>query len=313
MVKLNSRGIEMSFTWIFAIIVGISVFIFAFILISKIIDTGSMQSDAKVAKEVGVLLNPLETGFEEGKTSSFSIPTKSRIINKCYTEGNFGRQVINVRQFSFGKWSTTDVDVGFLNKYIFSNGTTEGKKFYVFAKPFDFPFKISDLIYLTSSNDEYCFVSAPEDIENELYNLNQANFFTEDCREDEDKIQVCFGGSGCDVNVLYDEGSGSVRKEHEETVYFETDALMYAAIFSNSETYECQVKRLMQRVDSLSQIYMGKIGFSASRGCNSNLNNDLVALRSLANGLGSSSGLNQIKTLSDDISEINNYAICSLW
>jgi len=142
MKKLNSRGIEMSFTWIFAIIVGISVLILAFILISKIIGIGTMQSDAKVAKEVGILLNPLETGFENAKTSSFSIPAESRIINKCYTEGNFGRQVIAISQFGFGKWSNTDVDVSFLNKYIFSNKTTEGRKFYVFSKPFNFPFKV---------------------------------------------------------------------------------------------------------------------------------------------------------------------------
>lgn len=312
MKKLNSRGIEMSFSWIFAIIVGIFVLALAFFLISKIIDTGNMQSDAQVAKQIGILLNPLETGFEEGKTSSFSIPAKSRIINKCYTEGNFGRQVIEVSQLSFGKWSSTDVDVGFSNKYIFSNKTTEGRKFYIFAKPFNFPFKISDLIYITSESDKYCFIDAPENIEAELSNLNQANFFTENCDDDNTKIKICFSGSSCDINVQYNEGSGSVLKDGE-TMYFETDALMYAAIFSNSELYECQVKRLMQRLDSLSQIYVDKIGFSASKGCDSNLNSKLMQLNSQAVGIGSSSGLNQIKHLSDDIEELNKYAICSLW
>ena len=312
MKKLNSRGIEMSFTWIFAIIVGISVLILAFILISKIIGIGTMQRDVKVAKEVGILLNPLETGFENAKTSSFSIPAESRIINKCYTEGNFGRQVIAISQFGFGKWSNTDVDVGFLNKYIFSNKTTEGRKFYVFAKPFNFPFKVTDLIYITSASDEYCFIGAPENIEDELSNMNQANFFTEDCRDNERKIKVCFLGSDCDIVVRYDEGSGSVLKDGE-TMYFENDALMYAAIFSNSAIYECQLKRLMKRLDSLSQIYMDKIGFSASKGCDSNLNPKLIQLNSYANSLSSSGNLGQIKTLTEEIDELNNYAICSLW
>jgi len=312
MKKFNSRGFEMSFTWIFAIIVGIFVLILAFILISKIIGVGNIHIDAKVAKEIGILLNPLETGFEEGKTSSFSIPGNSRIISKCYPDSRFGRQVVAVSQFNFNKWSDTDVDAGFSNKYIFANKTTEGRKFYVFAKPFDFPFKVTDLIYITSASDEYCFIGSPENIEDELSGMNQANFFTTDCREDEGIIKVCFAGSSCDINVKYDDGSGSVLKDGE-TMYFETDALMYAAIFSEFELYECQIKRLMQRLDSLSQLYMDKIVFSASKGCDSNLNPELIQLSSFASSLSSSNNLGQIKAIVDKAEQVNNRAGCSLW
>lgn len=310
MKKMNSKGIEMSFAWIFAIIVGIFIFVLAFILISKIFETGNQQSDARVAKEIGILLNPLETGFEEGKTSSFTIPTNSRIMNKCYLEGTFGRQIISVSQFSFGKWSNTDVDVGFSNKYIFSNNITEGKKFYIFSKPFDFPFKVSDVIYITSASDKYCFVDAPEDIEDELSKLGQDNIFLDDCEDDDEKIKVCFNGNSCEVNVRMN--SGSVLK-NGETMYFQTDALMYAAIFSESTLYECQLKRLMNRTKLLSELYIDKIGFSASRGCNSNLGPQLNILNALAAGFGRSSELASIKTMADNIESKNNQAVCKLW
>ena len=70
-------------------------------------------------------------------------------------------------QKDFNKWGDVSVDVGFENKYIFSDREVEGKKFYVFSKPFEFPFKVTDLIYMTSSLKKYCFVNAPEDIEEE--------------------------------------------------------------------------------------------------------------------------------------------------
>lgn len=310
MEKLNSKGIEMSFTWIFAIIVGIFVLVFAFILISKIVDTGSRQSDAKVAKEIGILLNPLETGFEDGKTASFTIPANSRIVNRCYPDGNFGRQVIAVSQFSFGKWSNSDIEVGFSNKYIFSNNITEGKTFYIFSKPFNLPFKVSDLIYITSEKDKYCFIDAPEDVEDELSKLNQRNIFVEDCEDDDEKIKVCFNSNGCDVDVRYE--SGTVFKNNE-AMYFQTDALMYAAIFSDPWLYECQVQRLMNRAELLSELYIDKLGFSASRGCDSNLNSQLILLSSLTSRFNRSSELASIKTLANNIEDVNNAAVCSLW
>jgi len=47
---------------------------------------------------------------------------------------------------------------------------------------------------------------------------------------------------------------------------------MYAAIFSDKGNYECQVKRLMQRVAKLALLYEDKANFVSKRGCNSNLN-----------------------------------------
>src|SRR3989344_2803023 len=59
-------------------------------------------------------------------------------------------------------------------------------KFYIFSKPFEFPFKVSDLIYLTSENEKYCFDNAPENIAEEILQLNQGNLAA-NCSKVDDK------------------------------------------------------------------------------------------------------------------------------
>jgi len=306
---MNKRAaLQISFAWLFAIIVGAVILFLAVFASIKLIGTEQTAQDAKMGKEIGVLLNPLETGFESGKTTSLTLLTETRIYGKCNNQGNFGRQIIQISQKSFNKWTETDIDVGFSNKYIFSDDYVEGKKFYVFSKPFDFPFKITDLIYITSSLKDYCFVGAPEDIEEELESLGQENIFTKDCPEE--SVKVCFTEEDCDINVDYDRGYVSKRGDN---IYFEGDGLMYGAIFSDKEIYECQVKRLMQRIEQLTILYRDKANFVASKGCDSNLNQDLVQLNNLAKSFSNSNDLNNIAQLVKDMGDKNEVAQCRLW
>jgi hypothetical protein len=300
--------LQISFAWLFAIIVGGFILVLAIYTVIQIIDSENMVIDAKTGKEIGILLNPLETGFEEGKTSSFTVPVETRIFNECNDNGFFGKQLIRISQKSFKEWTETDVKVGFTNKYIFSEDFVEGKKFYVFSKPFEFPFKVADLIYISSSKDNYCFINPPEEIKEEILDLKPKNLFVENCSEN--SINVCFaGGSGCDIKVDYDNlkfvGKNNTR------MYFEGDALMYAAIFSSPENYECQIKRLMKRVSSLSQLYSDKAAFISSNGCNSNLN--LLSLINLANNLENSQEISLIVNDVEKIQKENDLAECKLW
>ncbi len=217
----NKRGyLQISFAWLFAIIIGGTILFLAIFLSTKLIRTEQTSISAQTGKEIGVLLNPLETSFEVWKTTSLSLPTETRIYNKCNDNGIFGRQIIQISQKSFNKWTETDIDVGFSNKYIFSEEYVEGKNFYIFSKPFKFPFKVSDLIYMTSSSEKYCFIDAPEDIEEEISILNQGNLLVEDC-ENSNSIKVCFDEDNCDINVA--SYSQYVEKDGER-LYFEGDA-----------------------------------------------------------------------------------------
>jgi len=300
----RTRGyLQISFTWLFAIIAGAFILFLAIFMTSKLIGTEQMTQDARTGKEIGVLLNPVEMGFESAKSTSITMPVETRITARCENDDKFGEQIINLSQKSFGKWTETNTEVRFPNKYIFSENP-EGKTFYIFAKPFELGFKVADLIYMTSSEKEYCFKDAPENIKDEIEFLNQENLVT-DCQDD--SIKICFSGS-CDIEVNYP--SKYVRKEGSR-MDFSDDALMYAAIFSDSENYECQVKRLMQRVANLALLYKDKANFISIRGCNSNLN--LLGLESAARSLNSSANLNLVNSVSEDINDKNKFAECRLW
>jgi len=310
---MNSRAfLEIPFAWLFSIIVGVFILSLAIYGVVKFSQTEEETLDAKTGKEIGILLNPLETSFQSAQSSPLSFPVETRVYNKCNDKPEFGRQIIQVSQKSFNKWTETDVNVGFSNKYIFSESPVEGKKFYVFSKPFDFPFKVADLIYMTSSDKEYCFSEAPENIRNEISMLNQKNLLTNSTGNCPDSsIEICFDGS-CDIKVDYDAGDyysyGSVEK-NGNTTHFEGDALMYAGIFADKEIYDCQVKRLMQRIEKLSLIYYDKALFISRTGCNSNLD-----LPKLSNEAGSFTGnLDLITDTVEDIKNKNDLAECKLW
>lgn len=305
-------AIGIPFAWLFAIIVGAFILFLAIFATVKITDTQRLELDASTAKEIGILLNPLETGFETGKSTSMILPSETRIYNRCEFNGGdaFGKQILRLSQKSLGEWSEPVLDISFGNKYIFSDGFEEGRKFYIFSKPFDFPYKVSDLIYITSSEKIYCFDegSTPSEIKNEISNLNQGNLFTEDCPRD--SIEVCFNGN-CDIEV--NRGSRYVDKSGER-MYFYSDALMYAAIFSEPEVYECQLKRVVKRTINLADIYIDKNQIVSAQGCASNLDSDLLGIKSSLTRFTTSTNLNQI--LINDIENLqskNDRAECKLW
>jgi len=306
----NKRGIEFSFTWIFAVIIGAFILVLAIYATTKIISTGETQTATVTAKEIGILLNPLETGFEEETTTSFSVNTDTRIYNDCDNIGEFGNQIIKTSQKSFGKWANSGIEIEFQNKYIFSGNYEEGKIFHVFSKSFDFPFKVADVIFLSSSDKKYCFFNAPTNIKGELEKLKQANLLT-DCTGDENAIKVCFDSAtstGCNVTVKYN--SGYVEKKGER-LYFETDALMYGAIFADKEVYECQTKRLMQRAENLGSIYNKKASLLEQKDCHSNI--DFSSFLTALENYKDSSNLGILFSVVNSMKNSNEVASCRLW
>ncbi len=297
--------LQISFGWLFAIIVGAFIIFLAIYGITKFKGTEQEALDVKAQEEIGILLNPLEMGFESATSTSFATASESRINNSCDDEGNFGKQLIGISQKSFNKWTETDLKAGFSNKYIFSNGVVEGKKFYVFSKPFEFPFKVSDLIYMTSSRETYCFANAPGDIKEEIENLNQTNLLIgEDCSG----ISVC-SSSNCDIRIY----SNYVKKGNDK-LYFSSDALMYAAIFSDPLVYECQLKRLMKRVEALSLIYSNKASFVEGKGCDSEIIGDLDLLNSHAGDFSYSEYLLRMISIVEGLENSNDRSgVCGLW
>lgn len=300
---------QISFKWLFAIIVGGFILFLSIYAATKLIGTGGEATSARTGAEIGVLLNPLETGFESSVVTLLSMPVDTRIHNECSSISVFGEQRIRLSQKNLNSWSETDVDISFRNKYLFSENPVEGKDFFIFSKPFEFPFKISDVIYITSSKQNYCFVDPPEDIRDELENLNQDNILLGDCSQSEGVINVCFNGGSVSCDITVNENLKSVEKRGER-VYYETDSLLYAAIFSDKDTYECQVKRLMNRAKQLSELYGEKSDLISTQ-CTSNVN--LLGFSSSINSYQDSSSLVFIKNSVEEIESQNRAAECRLW
>ncbi|MFH1801292.1 MAG: hypothetical protein ABH804_00445 [archaeon] len=306
---MRKKGfIQIPFGWLFAILVGAVILFIAVYGITKLISTEEETQALKTGIEIGILLNPLETSFQTAQSLSVTIPAETRIYSGCSVENIFGRQLIQISQRSLGKWTKKSESVGFSNKYIFSESPAEGKKFHLFSKPFEFPFKVADLIYLTSSSEKYCFKNAPEDIKDEISRLSQENFMVENCQGEQ--VNICFeDGANCDVNVKRNLG---YLEKGGERMYFEVDALMYAGIFSPKEIYECQLKRLMQRTEQLAVIYDEKASFILQTAeCESNLN--LEDLISSARNFKDSTDISSVKIIADEIQKKNDLAGCKLW
>jgi len=304
----NKKGIEMTFPWLFALIAGIIILFLAIFMVTKIVKTDSSALDAATAKKIGVLLNPLETGFEEGRTTSFTLSSPTRIFATCNTNNIFGKQIIQVSQKSLGKWSDKGLEVIFPNKYIFTREPIEGKTFNLFSKPFYFPFKVSDLIYITTSKETHCFEDPTEDIAEELIALNVKNIKIGNCSES--NINICFSGN-CEIRI--NQGERDYVEKQDQRLYFHNNSLMYAAIFADKEIYECQVKRLMKRTQNLARLYKEKSVFVSQKGCNSGLDSDLAVLINKIGDYEDSEDLKEIVRFMETLKNRNENTECRLW
>ncbi len=305
----NKAQLDISFAWIFAIIVGAAILGFAIYLAANIINQGQTTIDAKTAKEIGVLLNPLQLGLEDFKSTKMSFASNTRVYNDCNLVGDFGNQKVMVSQMSFGKWTDTGMDYSQPNIYIYSNETMEGSNFNVFAEQFKFPFKVADLIYMIPEGREYCFVNAPSNVNESITRFNLKNLVL-NCTSN--SIRVCFESSvDCDIQVKYNQGE--ITKK-DGTVYFSDDSLMYAGIFSDKFTYECQLKRLMKKTAILSKLYQDKSTLISRAGCNSNVEADLSSFKTSLIGIKDSSNLFSLSQMAKSIGEKNDANIdCKLW
>jgi len=317
MIK-NKRAFEFSFSWLFAIIMGAVIIFLAIYAANKFIGTERAKQDTELGKELGIILLPIETGLETAKTSKISFPFETRLYNDCISSNVFGSQKISTATKSGigNAWEKPGLASTFYNKYIFSEKILEGKDYFVFSKPFEMPFKIASLIYLWPKDEQFCFIAPPNEIQEEITDLQLENIFIDNCPPKAKK--VCFTGSGCDIDVTLlgssSEIKGSLKRKYSNKVYFETTALFYGAIFADPEIYECQVKRLMKRASELSLIYYAKSTLLSPKGCSSNLESSLVSYANQTFSINNSLDLiSYISQDSDSLRRRNNDLDCKLF
>ncbi|MBU2576794.1 MAG: hypothetical protein KKF50_03660 [Nanoarchaeota archaeon] len=311
----NKRG-QFNFVWLFAIVAGAAVLVLAIYGATKAGDTMRFQTDTEIAKSLAIITDPLQAGFAEGSFGKIIFRQETRINNVCL-DGKFGRHKISVStRLNIGQeWNIPGEEVPVHNKYIFSSERSTGKEYYVFSKPFEFPYKVADLTMMIP--EEYCLVNAPEEIAEEI-NFNVKNIQVENCSE-KGMINVCFGsGNNCDITVygactsgcdsVYD--MGTVEKFGSTMKY--VGNLMWAAIFSEKEIYECNVNRLMYRTGKIAEGFADKADLMDARGCNTNLKPDLVMWAGQTTGAGVEN-LMSLNSIAETLGNKNDREDCGIW
>lgn len=305
-ISFRKKGfLDLPFSWIFALIVGAIILFGAIYFATRASNVANTASSAQAGASLVNLLSPLENGVGSANMITITLPLNSRIDHQCSSFGNFGKDTLSVDQLINGKWGGTGVSISSQNKYIFSPVFFQGKTFNVFSEPFNLPFNVADLMYMTNAQTKYCFVNMPLSSETALMNLNQNNFEFSTCSGNATKI--CFNSnSNCDINV--NTNAGTVEKSGS-IMYFEGDALMYAAIFSDKSIYECELGRLMKRTSSLTDIYLEKATILQKEGCIPQTN--FAGFQNSLNGYNSSE---DIFTVSNYANQLENGGYqCNLW
>ncbi len=315
MKRAHKRG-QFSFVWIFAILAGGAILALAIWGAVRTGDTLRYSSDTTSAKSISILTDPMQAGFADGAFGKIVFQRETKLNNICFA-GGFGKDGLSIATKSDvgKKWNLPGGVISVHNKYIFSKEQNIGKEYYVFSKPFNFPYKVSDLIFLMSG--KYCFINTPSSIHDEISGLGVKNIVFGNCSSDDER--VCFGGGAdCDTivygscsgdcNSIYDEGV--VSKKNGDMKY--VGNLMWAAIFSDKDVYDCNVKRLLFRTKKIAEIYSQKANLMNARNCGTNLGGDLALWTAMTSNA-TSADLVSLKTVSTELQKKNDGELCGLW
>lgn len=305
----NKKAIEMGFNWLFAIIAGGFILFIAIFAAGRVITTGSSYGNTLTANNFVNIIETWEAGLATGlKPPELLFNTKTKLYFSCNEKDNlpFGMQRVSSSEVGMDKKYTGRGEaIAIKNKYIFTENQLEGKTFYPFSFGFYMPFKIADIIVFSDRN--YCFYDAPARFKEELTQLKMNNIVFPNKTSECDGVKVCFSsGKECDISVST---QGKYVLKEGKKLYYEGN-LLYAAIFSSPEIYNCNINRIVAKFNQLSSIYLEKIDVIEAKKCSSNVKNKLYQMKIMSDTF-TSSGAGNIRNLfglSDEIDSINNQA-----
>lgn len=325
----NKKAFDMPFGNLFAIIAGVTILILAIYATTQLIIPSAKYSQySEAAAQLSSDLNPIVNGISSAYSSKINFQKNTRIYLTCSTWGQyspiFGKQTISFAEESsiLKKWTEPGAEISRYNKYIFSENLSEGKTYYIFSKPFYAGFRVDDLVMTTFDN--YCFVAAPTNIEEEITSLGVGNInFTtnvKDCKAGQ--VNVCFGFTAkdcsmavvgqCDGSLCASQYDRGYVKKGEDSMYYYGN-LLYAAIYSNPQIYECNIKRLGKKIAELGKVYEGKIEVVKTKNCDSLVGNDLDLIVPLAQKINSSAQMLTIQEYAKDMDDTNCKSLCKIY
>lgn len=294
---MRKRAISMPFNWIFAIIAGAIIILIATYGSVRFMQTGEEYQSSKGSVQFSGFINFLQTGVSSGISIPINLNENIKMRFECNDKENlpFGKESISFIIKEQGE----PIEIN--DKYVFSETELQGDKFILFSKPFLMPYKIGDLIVVYSG--DYCFYNPPIDVREEIIGLNLNINMTADIKACKGKV-VCFDNERreCDVKV-YTAERKIIRKNKE--VHYSGN-LIFAAIFSDKEIYECNLLRLIARQKTLAGLYIDKENLLLKTGCFITLSLNLNIIKML--NYTSSKDLEQIEFASQNLDIQNNAA-----
>lgn len=315
----NKKG-DFNFVLLFAIIAGAAILVLSIYGAVRSGNVFRTAGQAELSATINVITDPLQSGSFAAMSSRISFNQGTRILNRCDSYTGFGKNYIAAESESeiLKDDANKLIEIPVTNKYIFSEDSI-GKDFRVFSKPFELPYRVSDLLFISTLN--YCLVSPPEEIAEEIIGLNMPNFRVDlpgNSTCEEDSIRVCFGyGEDCNITVegrcdnCDSEFDYGIVKKDKETLYY-SGSLLYGAIISDADLYECNVKRLLFRTSMVANLYAQKIDLMNMRNCNSFLKPDLETLSRITMNA-SSEDLDELYAFAKSLEKKENKESCKIW
>lgn len=335
---MNKQAFEFSFGWLFALLVGAVILFLAIYAVTNLVDNLRLQKEAETGKDIGTILSPVETTLENAKYAELAVKQPTKLFNDCKISGSFGSQLISTKiKSGIGNtWRAGEtVPSTFHNKYLFSDAEVQAEKnFYIISKPFEFPFKVADIMIMWSDQTGYCFVdlsNAPGEIGGlsaefssllvNVTNVRSASVCPANSKKvcHERNANECSPNKDIIIHDTYIERDGEELYYVYSTNYDNPYPLLLAAIFSNKAIYDCQVQRLMMRANNLAKVYQEKtqVLSSVDSSCSfSTLTSPLAAYISETSQLVNNNDLNalfSIKSKAQEIQDANDILYCKLF
>jgi hypothetical protein len=278
--------VEIQFNWIFVLIAGAIILIFFIGIVVKQRSASEVKLAGDVANQFEAILTA--SGLTGGTTNLIQIPNME-ISFTCAASGDswFGID-----------WKKTGYKKNLPIEVIFSPDLIKGESMITWTQEFSAPFKVANILYVTSPEIRYIFVYVPNtamgDFAKSIYDKMPEGVFKEKIEVSEmDKGTVSSNLSNVadlnnykvrfiffedyttrDINyslpynfrkidfsnlaIFPDKSLAFVPKEgHSPANQFYLDnTTLYGAIFSeNAEMYECALRKLIKRLDLVTQVY----------------------------------------------------------
>src|SRR3989344_6003333 len=323
----DKKGMEV-FHWILIMIVGAVILLFGVIFAGKSGGVEQQKQNVLVVEYLEMFFNPFTSvgAIADSFGKKVSLPYEIDAELRC--EG--GKEFLFVG--SGGKISSEKIE-----NFVYTPSKIKARELFVLTKSFEIPFRVTDLIFTFDSGQKFCVIYDEQDagqadfvdqlkgdIEGRLVDA-QGNFaYCQDigcCMVAGSTRIISLNAQKGDVNLVPQgadgegfsfgevtwaaqgaQGSGQGAASAGRKSVFVSSALAEAAIFSDYPLYSCNLRRLMSKTGSVSDIYSEKANYLGAiaqpQVCNYNaLRGDLQQIKPLAGSVGSAQSLSSARAL----------------